>query len=174
MVERRCVGGSTRAATENTLVALVVEPDAAVANLIRLVLESEGCRVNVAATGHVALDSAQIVRPQLAVLEASAPGVAAATTTVALRMVAGRDLPILALSDRTQTVDLAALGCYAALAMPFEFHELLNALRQGLALGRRLAAEPPIPGPRAKPRRARRPRRSVLPSRWECGSPKAS
>lgn len=107
---------------------LVVEDDAAIAEVLRLSLEDVGFRVAEAANGHRALALLDGERPSLVVLDLMLPGMDGATFADELRQRGLRPgLPILVVSAASQAREWAArIEAEGFLAKPFDIGCLLE------------------------------------------------
>ncbi|SRR5581483_1885238 len=124
---------------------LVIEPDAALGNLVRLVLESDSCRVTVATTAHAALAAASADAPHLVILDGDAPGVSRETAVTALRMLAGARLPVLQLTTQPANLSNDDGLFYDTLRMPFELTDLITSIEPGIAQAQLLDKGGPRP-----------------------------
>ena len=114
---------------------LVVEDDAAIRGLLRTLLEEDGHRVEVARTGHQAMELAARGRPGAVVMDLGLPGLDGAAVAVGLRC-QYRGLPIIVVSAFGEAVVAqTARDCEAVayFTKPFENEALLGAVRQALA-----------------------------------------
>ena len=114
--------------TEQTV--LVVDDEAAIAEAVRARLSSEGFRVLVAADGPQALELAAAEEPDLVVLDLMLPGMDG--LEVCRRLQAGRWVPVLMLTARTEEADKVAgfaVGADDYLTKPFSLRELAVRVR---------------------------------------------
>jgi DNA-binding response OmpR family regulator len=111
---------------------LVVEDDAAIAEVLRLSLEDVGFRVAQAADGNRALAAVERERPNLVVLDLMLPGMDGATFAEELRRRGLRPgLPILVVSAASQARECAAqFGAEGFLPKPFDIDCLLDQARR--------------------------------------------
>src|ERR687898_2745879 len=116
-------GGYDGPVTEQTV--LVVDDETAIAEAVRARLSSEGFRVLVAADGPQALELAGAEEPDLVVLDLMLPGMDG--LEVCRRLQAGRWVPVLMLTARTEEADKVAgfaVGADDYLTKPFSLREL--------------------------------------------------
>ena len=128
-------GGYDGPVTEQTV--LVVDDEAAIAEAVRARLSSEGFRVLVAGDGPQALELAGAEDPGMDGLE------------VCRRLQAGRWVPVLMLTARTEEADKVAgfaVGADDYLTKPFSLRELTVRVRAILRRVERIAS-PPSTGP---------------------------
>lgn len=120
---------------------LVVDDEPAVQRILRTVLEEAGYRVVAVATGEEAVRLAELVSPDLIVLDLGLPGMSGLDVCRSIR--ARSPVPILILSLRTaekEKVVALDLGADDYVTKPFGIDELLARIR---ALLRRGKGEPP-------------------------------
>jgi DNA-binding response OmpR family regulator len=111
---------------------LVVEDDAAIGTLLRVLLEGDGLRVDVARTGHQAMELAAEREPVVTIVDIGLPGLNGATVAVGLRC-RYRRLPIIVVSALPEpAVAQTARECEATayFTKPFETEALLAAVRR--------------------------------------------
>jgi two-component system, OmpR family, response regulator MprA len=109
---------------------LVVEDDAAIADVLRRTLRQEGHEVRSAGDGYEALEVAEEFVPDLVILDLGLPKLDG--VEVCRRLRAESDAPILILTARTHTDDRVVgldSGADDYLVKPFERQELLARLR---------------------------------------------
>ena len=138
-------GGYDGPVTEQTV--LVVDDEAAIAEAVRARLSSEGFRVLVAGDGPQALELAGAEDPDLVVLDLMLPGMDG--LEVCRRLQAGRWVPVLMLTARTEEADKVAgfsVGADDYLTKPFSLRELTVRVRAILRRVERIAS-PPSTGP---------------------------
>src|ERR671910_2523977 len=124
--------------TEQTV--LVVDDETAIAEAVRARLSSEGFRVLVAADGPQALELAGAEQPDLVVLDLMLPGMDG--LEVCRRLQAGRWVPVLMLTARTEEADKVAgfaVGADDYLTKPFSLRELTVRVRAILRRSERVA-----------------------------------
>jgi two-component system, OmpR family, response regulator MtrA len=112
--------------------ALIVEDDAAIGTVLRMLLEDEGLHVELAQTGHQALALARARPPVLAIVDLGLPGLYGSSVTTALRW-QQRDLPVILVSALPKaTLAQAASDCQAAayLSKPFERDDRVGLVRK--------------------------------------------
>lgn len=116
---------------------LLVDDDAAIANLLRTLLTGLGYQLTVARTGEEALTQAQRQPPDLVLLDVLLPGMDGYTLCRKLRQhPATCNVPILMLTARAETADKLAgfnAGADDYLTKPFEPQELVYRVRALLA-----------------------------------------
>ncbi len=116
---------------------LVVEDDPSIAIGLRINLESEGYRVDVAEDGDVGLELARSLDPDLIVLDVMLPKRNGLEVLHMLRA-EGRGMPIIILSAKSGEMDKVAgleLGAEDYVAKPFSLAELLARVRAALRRG---------------------------------------
>ena len=109
---------------------LVVEDNQALATMLRALLEQEGFAVDVARTGHQALELAAQRAPAAAIVDIGLPGLTGTSVATALRC-GRRNLPLIVLSalpPRTVAEAARACGAVACFTKPFETEGLIEAL----------------------------------------------
>ena len=127
--------------TEQTV--LVVDDETAIAEAVRARLSSEGFRVLVAADGPQALELASAEEPDLVVLDLMLPGMDG--LEVCRRLQAGRWVPVLMLTARTEEADKVAgfaVGADDYLTKPFSLRELTVRVRAILRRVERITSPP--------------------------------
>lgn len=115
---------------------LLVEDDQAISELMQMVLKGMGLSVDVAPTGHRALELAQLHRPALVVLDLGLPEMYGKTVAANLRRQYG-NLPVLvvsALSSSAVAEDAWEIGAFAYITKPFELDAFTDAVQRGLKL----------------------------------------
>ena len=85
---------------------LVVDDDPSIAEMLALLLESEGFEVSVCATGNNALPLFRADRPDLVLLDVMLPGLDGVSVCRLIREES--DVPIIMMSARTDSVDVIA------------------------------------------------------------------
>lgn len=111
------------------LTVLVVDDDTAVCDVIRHILEAEGCAV-LQATGPAAVRLAQAKRPDLILLDVLMPrmnGVEVSRLLQATRATA--HIPIISMSAHMQEQTPFAMEANGHLAKPFDLDSLLAAVQ---------------------------------------------
>ena len=134
-------GGYDGPVTEQTV--LVVDDEAAIAEAVRARLSSEGFRVLVAGDGPQALELAGAEDPDLVVLDLMLPGMDG--LEVCRRLQAGRWVPVLMLTARTEEADKVAgfaVGADDYLTKPFSLRELTVRVRAILRRVERITSPP--------------------------------
>jgi DNA-binding response OmpR family regulator len=122
---------------------LVVDDEAAIAEAVRARLSSEGFRVLVAGDGTRALELAGAERPDLVVLDLMLPGMDG--LEVCRRLQAGRWVPVLMLTARTEEADKVAgfaVGADDYLTKPFSLRELTVRVKAILRRVERITSPP--------------------------------
>jgi DNA-binding response OmpR family regulator len=113
--------------------ALIVDDDAALAQLVGQLLARIGMQVRYARTGEAALDSVYEERPDIVMLDVSLGRMSGYEVCKELRENFGNDLPIVFLSgERTEPYDRAGgllLGADDYIVKPFDPNELLARVR---------------------------------------------
>jgi len=125
---------------------LVVDDNPRLREVLRWVLEKEGYRVSLAATGREALDAHRREDPDLVVLDVLMPDLDG--FSVCRRLRERSEVPIIFLSSRGETVDRVAgleLGADDYLAKPFANSELVSRVRAVLRRARPTAGAAPEP-----------------------------
>ena len=129
-----------------TRVALVVDDEPAIVELVRDALRDAGYSVDVAHDGMAALRSARKRSPDIVILDVGLPGLDGFEVCRALRKES--NAPILFLTARTAEVDRVVgleLGADDYIVKPFSPRELVARVR---AVSRRAGAAPPEAGAR--------------------------
>lgn len=109
---------------------LVVDDEPNIAELVRMYLERDGFRVDVAATGAEALERAQVVQPRLVVLDIGLPDLDG--IEVCRRLRADSDVPIVFLTARDSEIDRVLgleLGADDYVVKPFSTPELVARIK---------------------------------------------
>lgn len=115
-------------------VILVVEDDAELQDLLRIVLEDQGLVVEVATDGREAKEWVTRQRPQLVVLDWMLPDMDGGAVAQHIRAVHGHDVPILLMTaDSRGTAKAAQIGAYAFIPKPFDLDEVVETVQRGLA-----------------------------------------
>src|SRR5688500_11405996 len=105
---------------------LVVEDDTELRNFLRLALEEEGLRVEVAADGREAIGWVSEHRPKVVVLDWMLPDMDGAAIARHIKAVHGEGVPIVLLTADSHTSNKAAqIGAFAFMPKPFDLDELL-------------------------------------------------
>ena len=133
---------------------LVVEDDASIALGLRINLEAEGYRVQMAGDGERALEIARTREPDLVILDVMLPRMNGLEVLQTLRR-EGMRMPIIILSARNGEMDKVTgleLGAEDYVAKPFSLAELLARVRAALRRHPTREATPPSsPPPEAAP-----------------------
>ncbi|EEZ78502.1 response regulator receiver domain protein [Actinomyces sp. oral taxon 848 str. F0332] len=112
---------------------LVVDDDPSIAEMLALLLESEGFEVSVCATGNNALPLFRADRPDLVLLDVMLPGLDGVSVCRLIREES--DVPIIMMSARTDSVDVIAgleAGADDYVTKPFENSVLLARVKARL------------------------------------------
>ena len=123
---------------------LIVDDEPSVLDAVSYTLRKEGYGVEVAATGHEAIQIARKTRPDAIVLDVMLPGVDGLQVCRTLR--AESNVPILLLSAKGEEIDRVVgleMGADDYLGKPFAMRELLARIR---AMLRRMEMMRPPPG----------------------------
>lgn len=118
---------------------LIVDDDAALAEMLQLVLRHEGFDTVCAGSGDAALREFSVSKPDLVLLDLMLPGVDGVSVCRQLRQQSG--VPIIMLTAKSDTVDVVAgleAGADDYVAKPFKKKELIARIRTRL---RRVADE---------------------------------
>ncbi len=121
---------------------LVVDDDPALAEMVGIVLESDGHKAYFCADGGEALDRFREVRPDLVLLDLMLPGIDGINVCRMIREVS--DVPIIMLTARTDTMDLVEglqAGADDYVAKPFKPEELIARIHTRLRRKEKPAAE---------------------------------
>jgi DNA-binding response OmpR family regulator len=124
-------------------IVLVVDDETAIAEAVRARLSSEGFRVLVASDGPQALELAGAEEPDLVVLDLMLPGMDG--LEVCRRLQAGRWVPVLMLTARTEEADKVAgfaVGADDYLTKPFSLRELTVRVKAILRRVERITSPP--------------------------------
>lgn len=116
--------------------ALIVDDNAELRHVWRLLLASEGFHVTDASNGDVAVRAALQTLPDVIVMDVAMPVMDGLEATERLKQSpATADIPILMVSgDATMEEPAIAAGCQAFLVKPFWRDELLSAIRPLLVM----------------------------------------
>ncbi len=137
---------------------LVIDDDASLLQMVRLMLEREGHQVALAESGEEGLAEALDQSPDLAIIDLMMPGMSGYSVTRALRADARTEkLPILILTARGQPMDrqmAIEAGANAHLAKPITAKELVGRINEILSQAAPARApepgQPSVPGSPAK------------------------
>jgi len=112
---------------------LVVDDDAALAEMLQLVLQQEGFETSWCGRGDTALESFRRVRPDLVLLDVMLPGKDGVEICGEIR--AESDVPVVMLTAKSDTTDVVAgleAGADDYIAKPFKAKELVARVRTRL------------------------------------------
>lgn len=115
---------------------LVVEDEEKIARLLQIELECEGYRVNIAGSGHEALESYQAGQPDLILLDVMLPGFSGIELLRRIRLNDTRT-PVLMLTAKGSVEDKVSgldFGANDYITKPFQIEELLARVRAALRL----------------------------------------
>jgi two-component system KDP operon response regulator KdpE len=120
---------------------LVVEDDAALAEIVSIALTSRGYRVHVAPTGRAALDTSWVEQPDVVILDLGLPDIDGIDVCRALRRWFYNPIVVLS-ADGAEDRKITALdeGADDYVTKPFSMGELLARLRVALRHRRAIAA----------------------------------
>lgn len=119
---------------------LIVDDDAALSEMLEIVLSQEGFETVHCTTGTGAVAALREHRPDLVLLDLMLPGIDGVTVCREMRLES--DIPIVMLTAKSDTADVVAgleAGADDYIAKPFKYKELIARIRTRL---RRLSAEP--------------------------------
>jgi PAS domain S-box-containing protein len=125
---------------------LVVDDGAENRELVRLVLEEVGLKVDDAENGQVAVDKVKLHAYELVLMDMQMPVLDGYDATIALRKL-GFELPIVALTAHAMAgfeAKILAAGCTSYLTKPIDIDKLLQHLA-GLLNAKQIALEPESP-----------------------------
>ena len=114
---------------------LLVEDNAAIRELIGMMLDDEGLRVIEAGSGHQALTHAHGALPDLVITDWTLPDLSGVDLVRRLRATLRPKTPILVLSGALDASSAVEVGATAYLPKPFEPDELIGCVRRLLAQG---------------------------------------
>ena len=122
---------------------LVVDDDAALSEMLGIVLRQEGFSADFCADGALALDRFRAVQPDIVLLDVMLPGMNGIEICRAIRKESG--VPIVMLTARSDTVDVVVgleSGADDYVVKPFKPRELIARLRARVRRGDDAAAQP--------------------------------
>lgn len=122
---------------------LVVDDDAALSEMLGIVLRQEGFSAEFCADGSLALDRFRAVQPDIVLLDVMLPGMNGIEICRAIRKESG--VPIVMLTARSDTVDVVVgleSGADDYVVKPFKPRELIARLRARVRRGDDAAAQP--------------------------------
>lgn len=122
---------------------LVVDDDAALSEMLGIVLRQEGFAAEFCADGSLALDRFRAVQPDIVLLDVMLPGMNGIEICRAIRKESG--VPIVMLTARSDTVDVVVgleSGADDYVVKPFKPRELIARLRARVRRGDDAAAQP--------------------------------
>jgi DNA-binding response OmpR family regulator len=115
--------------------ALVIEDDPAINQLLVTILRMQGCCAMSALDGNAALALLTTARPQLITLDLNLPGIDGAAILRHLRADPDTaDLPVIVVSACAHIEPAVAANAQAIVTKPFELSELLATVRDVLAV----------------------------------------
>jgi DNA-binding response OmpR family regulator len=121
--------------------ALIVEDDRAIAQLLATILRMQGYRTINAFDGDAVIAQLATALPQLITLDLNLPGMSGAALLRRLRAnPATAELPVIVVSACSETEQAAATSAQAFITKPFELSELINAVQTVAALAPPLLA----------------------------------
>jgi CheY-like chemotaxis protein len=123
--------------SEEAALALVVEDDVMLCELLEGCLQSFGYRVETATQGALALDLVRTSPPDVIVLDLQMPVMDEAAFSAAYRHDEGRHAPIVVLSGVAGAEELAArIGAVGTVRKPFDLEDLRSTLHQAVEQSR--------------------------------------
>jgi adenylate cyclase len=119
---------------------LLIEDEPANIQALSSILMGQGYQINVATSGHQALEWLARIRPDLILLDIMMPGMDGFETCRQIKASAGwREIPVIFITARTDTADIVRgfeVGAVDYVAKPFNAHELIARVRTHLSLDR--------------------------------------
>jgi DNA-binding response OmpR family regulator len=113
---------------------LVVEDEPDLRDIVKIVLEEDGCEVLTASDGQAGLEQVLSWKPDLVLLDMGLPVMSGEEFVDAMRAQMSRPPLLIVMSAAGTIVDRAArLGAIACVAKPFDLDELSSAVRQAVA-----------------------------------------
>jgi len=112
---------------------LVVDDEQDVVELIKFILEKDGCTVVIAGNGQEGLEKVQEEKPELIILDVMMPGIDGYTVNNRLQEnEETRNIPVIILTAKGQMRDLFALGSniMAFMEKPFDPKNLRDKVRE--------------------------------------------
>ncbi|NLE98647.1 MAG: response regulator transcription factor [Propionibacterium sp.] len=125
--------GDWRWAVSDAKRILIVDDDAALSEMLQIVLRQEGFETVRAASGDIALAEFRRTRPDLVLLDLMLPGMDGVSVCRAIRQTSG--VPIVMLTAKSDTADVVAgleAGADDYVAKPFKAKELVARIRTRL------------------------------------------
>ncbi len=125
---------------EQTARILIMEDAPATIDLVRTSLEGKGRQVFVATSEDNAADKAELIRPDLILMDIVMPGLNGFEAFRRLKSrTETRDVPVIFMSSRTETIDKLHgldMGCVDYINKPLDMAELLSRVKTHLKIGR--------------------------------------
>jgi DNA-binding response OmpR family regulator len=119
---------------------LIVDDTPANIQMLMAILKEQGYQLSAATNGRQALAAIEKVRPDLVLMDVMMPEMDGYEACRQIKLLpAGRDLPIIFLTAKTDTADIVRgfeLGAVDYVAKPFNAHELLARVSTHLTLRR--------------------------------------
>lgn len=111
----------------------VVDDDRSIGDILSMLLEMEGYRVNAFNTGLAGVEKAKSEKPDLVLLDYFLPGEDASEIITNMRVAAGENLPILLMSASSQAEKAAKnLAINEFIPKPFQREKLLEEIARNI------------------------------------------
>jgi NADH-quinone oxidoreductase subunit E len=119
---------------ETDVDVVVVDDEETIREGCRMALESEGIRIETAATGALGIELLERVKPRVVLLDLRMPGIAGMDVLKQLREIDPRIVPIVitGYASVQSAVESMKLGAFEFLTKPFETTQLLDTVRRGI------------------------------------------